>query len=145
MFLILLNDFLKNEKFDDIDVIYCQKNSPNYVNGKSLFDQLSNDLGKVITNNCNLYETLEGTTGYIVSKSGAKKLISSIENIGLTWPADNYIMHSFFDLSMDFRFCPKYLQVQLSEVSKITEIHSEIKEEKITMIRHIKYKENVYL
>jgi len=144
-----LNYFLNNEKLDGIDIVFCQRNSPNFVNGNIPFNNLTNDLSLVATQNVHYWQIIEGTTGYIVTRSGAEKFIKPFEQFGLLFPADNYIARctqkapigvDLFKLSMESRLCPKYLQVELAETAKTSEIHDN-PNENVTMIQNIKFKD----
>ena len=143
-----LAEFTKTQNLDGIDLIFCQRNSPNFVTGKRAFEHLTNKIEILATTQASFWEICEGTAGYILTKAGAKKLITPIEKFGFLFPADNHILRcvqkppigvSIFG-GMNAFLTTKELQIELSESAKTSEIHDK-KQETVIMIGNMKFKD----
>jgi glycosyl transferase family 25 len=143
-----LKYFIENQPLDGIDLIFCQRNSPNFVNGKRIFSHLTNKIEIVATQQSSFWEIAEGTTGYILTKSGAEKLLKPINDLGFMLPADNYILRcvqkppigqAVFG-GMNAFLTTNYLQVELNnEIAHTSEIHDKGDNESFVMIDGVKF------
>lgn len=123
----------------EIDLVFCQTVSPNFPNGKEIFNKINVDHLVQVPNGYLDYQLIEGTTGYIVSKSGAKKLLDQVNEFGCVMPVDNFI-GVIASQTMNFFLCPNYLRVIMADYWKNTEIHHEVKEEKSLLLDGITFK-----
>lgn len=123
----------------EIDLIFCQTVSPNFPNGKEIFNKINVDNLVKVPNGYLDYQLIEGTTGYIVSKTGAKKLLEQVNTIGCVMPVDNFIGVIASEI-MNFFLCPNYLRIIMADYWKNTEIHHEVKEEKSLLLDGIIFK-----
>jgi GR25 family glycosyltransferase involved in LPS biosynthesis len=128
---------LNENSLNGVDLILCQSISPNFPRGKKLFNNLSEKLDLRLQTKTFDWETTEGTTGYIVTSSGAKKLIKLVETYQMFNPIDNFIGRCI-TTGLDTFLCPRYLQVGLNENVQ-TEIHYDISEENVQYIENIKF------
>lgn len=129
----LLN-FVERLDLSNLDLISCQCIKPSYEQKES-FKGLSDAL-KVPCNDLEFDELVEGAAGYIVTRSGAKKLSYAIEQNGMVFPADNHIWrcakHSgnmgnikFHEEKFNWRVTTKNIQVSLyKQLSDSTQIHN---------------------
>jgi len=134
---IEVQKFLNQESLNGIDMILCQSVSPNFPKGKPTFTNLLEKIQIKVPNGNFDWITTEGTTGYIITNSGAKKLIKTVESYGLINPVDNFIGRCIAS-DLDTFLCPKYLQVVLNENVQ-TEIHYDIPEQTVEYIENIKF------
>ena len=128
--------FLKEESFDNIDMILCQSVSPNFPNGKRLFKNLTDKMTIKMSNAFD-WETTEGTTGYIITKSGAKKILEVLDKYQFFNPVDNFIGRCVGTILTTY-ICPNYLQVSINPNVQ-TEIHYDTEDQKIEYIDEIKF------
>ena len=137
-----LSHFIETINLNGVDLICCQSTKPNY-DYKESFKNL-NDSIKLPKNDIEFSEFILSTsTGYIVTKSGAKKLTHIIEQNGLVFTADNHIWRcaeysgknsnngfmfnniKFHEESFTWYITTKNIQLTLyKETSDITQIHN---------------------
>lgn len=134
-----LNYFFENENLRNVDLIFCQSVSPNFPNGKRAFKNITEKLEIKIPKLVLDAETIEGTAGYIVSKSGANKLIKHTEQKQFFTPVDNFIGRIAME-DLDCYLCPNYLQIILRKDWSDTEIHYETNKEQTTNINGVVFK-----
>lgn len=132
-----IEKFLNTESLNEVDMIICQSVSPNFPKGKKAFQNISNKMNKKIESSVFDWETTEGTTGYIITNSGAKKMIEIIKKYQMFNPIDNFIGRCVGNILTTY-LCPDYLQVKLN-VNVETEIHYDIPDQKIEYIDEIKF------
>lgn len=128
--------FLNTESLDNVDMILCQSVSPNFPNGKRLFKNLTDKITIKMSDIFD-WETTEGTTGYIITKSGAKKILEIVNEYQFFNPVDNFIGRCIGTVLTTY-LCPNYLQVSINPNVQ-TEIHYDTKEQKIEYIDGIKF------
>lgn len=132
-----VDKFIQEESLDGIDMIICQSVSPNFPKGKRAFQNISDKMNIKMPMGGFDWETTEGTTGYIVTNSGAKKMIEIVKIYQMFNPVDNFIGRCIGSV-LNTYLCPKYLQVTLNEKVE-TEIHYDIPEQKVEYIGDIKF------
>ena len=128
----------------EFDMILCQRVSPHYMNGKRAFEYITDKVNIKLTRfgvSKGIYdwETTEGTTGYILSKSGAKKLLEYYEENKMLNPVDNFITRCVAE-RLDTFLCPNYLQISLANYWGDSEIHYKKENEKTELIEEIVFK-----
>lgn len=129
--------FLNEESLDDIDMVICQSVSPNFPKGKRAFKNITDKMNIKMPMGGFDWETTEGTTGYIVTNSGAKKMLEIVKTYQMFNPVDNFIGRCVGSV-LNTYLCPNYLQVVLNENVE-TEIHYDVPEQKIEYIDDIKF------
>jgi len=128
----ILTNFFQSE-LPKIDLIYCQSVSPNFPNGKKIFNTINVEQLTAIPNGYYDLQLIEGTTGYILSKTGAQKLVEKVKELGCIMPVDNFIGIVASEIMNSF-ICPNYLTLIMANYWKNTEIHHEVKEEKSLLL-----------
>lgn len=129
--------FVNSESLDGIDMVLCQSVSPNFPKGKAAFKDTTDKMNVRMKSGVFDWQTTEGTTGYIVTNSGAKKLIEVVKEYQIFNPIDNLIGRCISSGLVTF-LCPNYLQVKLNENVQ-TEIHYDIPEQTVEYIDGIKF------
>ena len=132
-----IDKFLYLESLDQIDMVICQSVSPNFPNGKKAFKNISDKMNIKIKSDIFDWETTEGTTGYIITNSGARKMLQIVEKYQMFNPIDNFIGRCVGNILTTY-LCPNYLQVKLNENVE-TEIHYNIPEQTVEYIEQIKF------
>jgi glycosyl transferase family 25 len=132
-----IEKFVKEENLDNIDMVICQSVSPNFPKGKSEFNKTTDKMNIRVKTGIFDWETTEGTTGYIVTNSGAKKLIQVVKEYQLFNPVDNFIGRCIQAGLVTF-LCPNYIQVKLNENVQ-TEIHYDVPDQLVEYIDNIKF------
>lgn len=134
-----LSHFIKNINLNGIDLICCQSTKPSYElkeSHKNLLDTI-----KLPQNDIERNEFT--SSGYIVTKSGAKKLACIIEQNGLVFTADNHMWRcaeysgrnanngfvfnniKFHEEEFNWYITTKHIQITLyRETSDATQIHN---------------------
>jgi glycosyl transferase family 25 len=129
--------FLEKESLNGVDMIICQSVSPNFSKGKPTFKNITDKMDIRVQSGAFDWITTEGTTGYIITNSGAKKLIDIVQRYNMFNPVDNFIGRCVSS-GLATYLCPKYLQVILNENVE-TEIHYDVPEQQVEYIENIKY------
>lgn len=117
-----LEVFRESVNVNSFDVIQNQKVSPNFMNGKVGFNNLSDTVDSIPFDN-QIWQNTEGTATYIISKQGAAKMIEFYKRLGLFCPVDNFITRAYMLQFIKMYYPPNYLQAGLNEESAISEIH----------------------
>jgi glycosyl transferase family 25 len=134
-----MNRFLTNETLQMVDMVLCQSASPNHPNGKRAFKFITDKISVKMPRHFYDWETTEGTTGYIVTKSGARMLLHYYLQHKMFNPVDNFITRCVADY-LDAYLCPTYLQVGMGKYWKDTEIHYNKENGKTISIEGITFK-----
>jgi glycosyl transferase family 25 len=130
--------FLSEPK-PEFDMILCQSVSPHHINGKKAFEYMTDKINVKLSRGFCDWETTEGTTGYILSKSGAKKLLEYYQENKMLNPVDNFITRCVAD-RLDTFLCPNYLQVGLANYWGDSEIHYKKENENTQLIEGIVFR-----
>jgi len=135
-----LDKFCKTQFPEEIDMILCQSVAPNFPNGKRKFLSITDALTVKMQPGVLDWETTEGTTGYIVTKSGADKLVKLVEEYQLFNPVDCFITRVIAQSNFTTYLCPNYLQVGMGDYWINTEIHYDKMDIKTILIDGITFK-----
>lgn len=114
--------FCNEQDLEGIDMIHCQKISPNFQNGKIGFTNLTDHITP-IEKDKNIWQNTEGLATYIVTKIGARKIIEFWERFGFFTPVDNEVTRTFIHGQINMFYCPNYLQAGLNDEADYSEIH----------------------
>ena len=118
-----LDNFYKSQTLEGVDVIACQCTKPNFER-RQIFDTLT-DFIRLVESEEEKGILCEGTAGYIITKSGAKKLTSIIEKYGLIFTVDNFIWRCTQVSNLTWYITTKKIQVDLyRELADTSFIHS---------------------
>ena len=118
-----LDNFYTSQILKDVDIIACQCTKPNF-NYRTMFNMLTNSIKLVELEN-EKAELCEGTAGYIITKSGAKKLTEIVEKCGLIFTVDNFIFRCSQEANLKWYITTKQIQVDLDrELAGTSSIHS---------------------
>lgn len=121
-----INNFCKTQKLTDVDIISCQRTSPNSERKyRDIFDTLSDNI-QLVESDAVKTVLCEGTAGYIITKKGAEKLTRIIETYDLIFTVDNFIWRCSQVADLKLYITTKTIQVDLCpELSEKSTIHIE--------------------
>lgn len=125
LFLFNLDDFNRFKSTHDlsgIDMVHCQKVSPNFQNGKIGFENLPDHLTPVKIDQ-HVWQNTEGLATYIVTKEGARKIIEFWERFGFFTPVDNEVTRIFMVNYINMFYAPNYLLASLNDEADYSEVH----------------------
>lgn len=114
--------FCSEVDLTDIDMVHCQKISPNFQKGKVGFENLPDHITPVAVD-YNIWQNTEGLATYIMTKQGAERITKFWEQVGFFTPVDNEVTRAFGLQQMNMFYCPNYLQAGLNDEADYSEVH----------------------